>query len=177
MGVRLAVRALSYPEGCLTSWKPEHLGHQGRADPGRGGRSHSSPPLPQVWASDHHTELNLFCPLPPPCPIVQRLQTFKLFASAEWLPPVPPAGAWPSVTGLAVLRAGHRALWAGIDVDCGQQAAGGTGFCSWAPLVVSVSFAALLTCFVLPHLCPSFLCPTSRHPSASPVLCSVLFSL
>lgn len=117
-------------------------------------------PLPQVWPSKYHSELNLFCPLPPPCPIVQRPQTVRLFASAEWLPSVPPAGAWLSVTGLAVLRAGHGALWAGYmqTVNGRQQGAlasarGPTGGrysrCSSPNLLRSSSV----------HLYPSFLSP------------------
>lgn len=83
---------------------------------------------------------------------------FQAVASAEWLPSMPPAGAWPSVTGLAVLGAGHTALWAGMDVGCGWQAAG--GFCSWAPLVASVPLAAPPTHFVLPQFtCACLLLP------------------
>lgn len=85
---------------------------------------------------------------------------------------MPPAGAWPSVTGLAVLGAGHRALWAGMDVDCEWQAAGGTGFCSWAPLVASVPFAAPPTPFVLPQF--TCVCLSSPH-RLSPVSLTVLF--
>lgn len=117
---------------------------------------HKYLPPRQAQASDHNSELNLFCPLPPPFPTVQRPQMSKLPASAEWPPSVPPAGVWPSV-----LRAGRG------PVEGRQQ-----GALASAP----VPFGGLCLASVLPaffaqytHLCfsPSFV-RTSHVPPTCP---------
>ena len=96
-------------------------------------------PHSQVWASDHSTKLNLFCPLPPPCPIVQRPQKSKLFASAECLPSMPQREPGHQSQGWLDMQA-----WMCIS---GWQAAGGTDSYSrapWCPLFTAPSLHPLL---------------------------------
>lgn len=113
--------------------------------------------FPQVWASDHSIEFNLFCPLPPPCPIVQRLQKSKLFVSLSACPQCPSG----------VLAISHRAGW---TLGSGYAAVDGRrqghrlllmSPCSWCPL------------FTLHLPCPLF----SSLVHLGPPLCMSLHSL
>lgn len=115
-------------------------------------------PRPHIWASDHSTEVNLFCPLPPPCPFVQRLQKSKQFVSPECCPQCPSRG----------LAISHRAGW-----TLGSGCASANGRRQGAPIPAHEPLGVLcsLCTFPAPFALPQFICALTCEHFSFPILC------
>lgn len=104
-------------------------------------------PHRQVWASGHSTELNLFCPLPPPCPIVQSHRKLSCLPLLSACPPCPSGS----------LAISHRAGWT-LRPGCASV----DGRRQGAPTPTREPLGVLCS----PHLpCPLSLFPSSPVPS------------